>query len=183
MLFNPADDLVTGQSLYVYNRYLEMAKNLHPDRMRVIERLRAEVQELLDYLVQLKGVEENLLSTFGLPTGPLIGENGVPTSNYLTTLPEFSIANRPHLTTLLGLKKFAEKTETKSRSLQNFGVQEVNVGMSEVLGKLRNEDRRSRRLTHKILQARLSAMQRVQRLVGLLEELEKVSGAEGSNVQ
>lgn len=174
MIFNPKDDLVSGQSLHVYERLLATTDVTHAERMRVIASIQREVQQLLDYIVQLKAVEDSFMSRIGLPPSPPIGADGLPGKDMHSTLPEFAEAYRSSAAVRLGAKDFATYTKTGTQALQNYSAQDVNVAMADVLLKLRNEDRFARRLSHKIMSARLAADMKVERLLKILEEQQAV---------
>jgi hypothetical protein len=142
--------------------------------MRVVSAVQREVQQLLDYIVQLKAVEDSFMSRIGLPPSPPIGEDGLPGKDMHSTLPDFAEAYRPSAAVRLGAKDFATNTKTGTQALSKFSAQEVNVAMADVLVKLRNEDRFARRLSHKIMSARLAADIKVERLLKLLEEQQAV---------
>jgi hypothetical protein len=172
MIFDPKS-FVESTKAVNYEWLLKIRRMSYAERMKMIPTLEGEVQTLLDYIVKLKKVEDKLLTRLGfLDTG-----NGE-----YRTLPSFGLSERDTAPARLGALDFVTNTRTGGEALLNVTQQSVNVGIDEALRRVRNEDVSIRRVNFKILNAKLNATLKMEKLKLLKAEraaVEKEGAANG----
>lgn len=153
--------------------------NTHTNRKQIIVSLRNEIQELLDLVANLKESEEKYLRSLGLVMETPLAEDGTPTRNLFTTLPDMGMNSRKESASSLVNTNFEDYSSPDKRPREHPSQQDVTIAYAEVLRVLRNEDSIARRYEHRILNANLMANIKRQELLKLIEEKESVAKNQG----
>lgn len=154
----------------------DVIDNTHTNRMKKIEGLRIEVQELLDVVSNIKRAEEKYLRGLGLVMESPINDDGTPTRNLYTTLPDMGTNSRNEAASTLVDTKFEDYSNPNNRPREHPSQQDVSSAYAEALTTLRNEDSTARRYEHRILNANLMANIKRMELKKLLDEQANVEG-------
>ena len=175
-MFHDPKSFVEPSKRISFERYEKVAIMSHSDRMATIPVIEDEIQKLLDYIVNLKKVEDIKLTSYGFYPSPAINSSGKMGQDPIRTLPEFE--DRSVSSSYLSVLDFMDNTTTADNDLNVYGIQDLNITSGQTLLKIRNEDRFLRRINFKILKAKLTATKKLELLKKLKSE--KAKFGEGS---